>query len=155
MQPIHAISDYRTADRFWGARSKTAYAWNSLQEQGTRMAFGSDAPVESPNPFWGLHAAVSRKRADGTPGPEGWYPEQRISLMNAIQGFTSGAAYAAGMEDRLGKLVPGYHADLIILDRDPFHVSPDEIRDMLPMATMVGGEWVHQDTEIEEIISAS
>ena len=155
MQPIHATSDFPTADQFWGARSKSAYAWNSLLESGTRMAFGSDAPVESPNPFWGLHAAVTRRRVDGSPGPEGWYPEQKISLTSALQGFTNGAAYAAGMENRLGKLSPGYHADLLVLDQDPFKVAPRQLRDMLPLATMVAGEWVYQDPQIEAIISTS
>lgn len=155
MQPIHATSDYPTAEQYWGARSKSAYAWNSLLELGTRMAFGSDAPVESPNPFLGLHAAVTRRRADGSPGPEGWYPEQKISLASALHGFTGGAAYAAGMEDRLGKLAPGYHADLLILDQDPFNVDPGQLGEMLPIATMVAGEWVYKDQQIEEIISTS
>jgi predicted amidohydrolase YtcJ len=155
MQPIHATSDFPTADQYWGSRSRSAYAWNSLLEMGTRMAFGSDAPVESPNPFWGLHAAVTRRRANGSPGPEGWYPEQKISLTSALQGFTNGAAYAAGMENRLGKLAPGYHADLLVLDQDPFKVAPEQLRDMLPLATMVAGEWVYQDPQIEAITSTS
>ena len=149
MQPIHATSDYPTADRYWGARSISAYAWKSLLEAGTRMALGSDAPVESPNPFWGLHAAVTRRRADGSPGPEGWYPQQKISLTTALQGFTSGAAYAAGMEDRLGTLAPGYHADLLVLDDDPFNVDAENLRDMLPLATMVAGEWVYQAPQFD------
>jgi predicted amidohydrolase YtcJ len=149
MQPIHATSDYPTADRYWGARSISAYAWKSLLEAGTRMALGSDAPVESPNPFWGLHAAVTRRRADGSPGPEGWYPQQKISLTTALQGFTSGAAYAAGMEDRLGILAPGYHADLLVLDDDPFNVDAENLRDMLPLATMVAGEWVYQAPQFD------
>ena len=155
MQPIHATSDYPTADRYWGARSKTAYAWNSLLEVGTRMAFGSDAPVDSPNPFWGLHAAVTRRRADGSPGPAGWYPEQKISLINAIQGFTSGAAYAAGMENRLGKLVPGYHADLLVLDQDLINIDLGSIRELQPVATMVAGEWVYRKPQFEEITSSA
>jgi len=155
MQPIHATSDYPTADRYWGARSKTAYAWNSMLEVGTHMAFGSDAPVESPNPFWGLHAAVTRRRADGSPGPAGWYPEQKISLINAIQGFTSGAAYAAGMENRLGKLVPGYHADLLVLDQDLINIDLGSLRELQPVATMVAGEWVYRKPQFEEITSSA
>ena len=155
MQPIHATSDYPTADRYWGARAKTAYAWNSLLEVGTRMAFGSDAPVESPNPFWGLHAAVTRRRADGSPGPAGWYPEQRISLIKAMQGFTSGAAFAAGMENRLGKLVPGYHADLLVLDQDLINIDLGSIRELQPVATMVAGEWVYRKPQFEEITSSA
>jgi predicted amidohydrolase YtcJ len=155
MQPIHATSDHPTADRFWGDRSENAYAWNSLLDAGTRMAFGSDAPVESPNPFWGLHAAVTRQRADGSPGPQGWYPDQRISLYNAMQGFTSGAAYAAGMEHRLGKLVAGYYADLLLLDQDPYQISPEQLRELLPVGTMVSGEWVYTDPQINELISSA
>src|SRR5207237_808014 len=75
MQPIHATSDMRMADRYWGKRSALAYAWRTQLEAGAVLAFGSDCPVESFNPFWGLHAAVTRRRADGAPGPAGWYPE--------------------------------------------------------------------------------
>jgi predicted amidohydrolase YtcJ len=151
MQPIHATSDYPTANKFWGDRSKYAYAWRSLLEAGTHLAFGSDAPVESPNPFWGLHAAISRKRADGSPGPDGWYPEQRLSLKSALQGFTTGAAYAAGMEKRQGQLRPGFLADLVVIDEDLFHVDPGEIKDITPLGTMVAGEWVYLDPILEKL----
>jgi predicted amidohydrolase YtcJ len=151
MQPIHATSDYPTANKFWGDRSKYAYAWRSLLEAGTHLAFGSDAPVESPNPFWGLHAAISRKRADGSPGPDGWYPEQRLSLKSALQGFTTGAAYAAGMEKRQGQLRPGFLADLVVIDEDLFQVDPGEIKDITPLGTMVAGEWVYLDPILEKL----
>lgn len=141
MQPIHATSDMYAADRFWGTRAANAYAWRSLLELGTALAFGSDAPVESPNPFWGIHAAVTRQRADGNPGPDGWYPRQRLTRLQAIQGYTTGAAFAAGMEDRLGQLAPGFLADLIVLPTDPFTCPAEEIRDIKPLATMVGGVW--------------
>ena len=106
------------------------------------LAFGSDAPVESPNPFWGLHAAVTRRRADGSPGEEGWYPEQRLQLDEALHGFTTGPAYATGMEKRIGRLAPGFLADLLVLDRDIFHCDPEQIKDIRPAATMIGGAWV-------------
>lgn len=141
MQPVHAPSDMLMADRFWGSRSQYAYAWQTLQQLGTQIAFGSDAPVESPNPFWGLHAAVTRRRQDGSPGEAGWYPEQRLILSDAIKGYTIGAAYAAGMEDRVGKLASGFYADLIVLDTDPFAISPDDIFRISPTATMIAGEW--------------
>ncbi len=143
MQPIHAPSDMLMADRFWGKRATFAYAWRTQLKSGAVLAFGSDAPVESPNPFWGVQAAVTRRRLDGTPGPDGWYPEQRLSIDQAIHAFTSGAAYAAGMEDRLGKIAPGYLADLLILDRDPFACPPDELHRIRPTATMVDGHWVY------------
>ncbi len=142
MQPIHATSDMPVADRFWGERSALAYAWRTQLQHGARLAFGSDAPVESPNPFLGLHAAVTRRRPDGSPGPEGWYPEQKLTLAEALEAYTLGAAYAANAEGRLGKLAPGFFADLITLDQDPFTCDPDELLTMRPAATMLGGEWV-------------
>jgi predicted amidohydrolase YtcJ len=143
MQPIHAPSDMNMADRFWGERAAFSYAWKTQLEHGATLAFGSDAPVESPNPFWGLHAAVTRRRPDGSPGPQGWYPEQCLTVEQALQAFTTGAAYAARWEHQLGKLAPGYMADLIVLDRDPFTCPPDDLRTLQPTATMVGGEWVY------------
>ncbi len=80
MQPIHATSDMLMADRLLGERAAFSYAWRTLLECGARLAFGSDAPVESPNPFHGLHAAVTRRRADGSPGSDGWFPEQRLTF---------------------------------------------------------------------------
>lgn len=144
MQPIHALSDMLAADKFWGLRSAGAYAWRTQLQNGAVLVFGSDAPVESPNPFLGLHAAVTRRRADGSPSPQGWYPEQRLSILEALQGFTSGPAYAAGMENRLGKLSRGYHADLIVLEKDPMTCEPDDLLKMQSSATMVKGEWVWQ-----------
>lgn len=150
MQPIHATSDMQMADLYWGDRSQFAYAWNSIHQAGAALAFGSDAPVESPNPFFGLHAAVTRRRVDGTPGENGWYPEQRLSLETALAGFTTGAAYAGGMENTLGKLEPGFAADLIVLERDPFQIPPDELYSIQPSATMVAGEWVSQKSSQEK-----
>lgn len=145
MQPIHATSDMLMADALWGERSRLAYAWRTQLDHGVRLALGSDAPVESPNPFWGLHAAVTRRRADGSPSLDGWYPEQKLSMAEALDGYTLGPAYAAGMENRLGRLAPGYLADLIVLDgwQDPFHCDADELLQMQSSATMVGGEWVY------------
>ncbi|HEX6268839.1 MAG TPA: amidohydrolase [Anaerolineales bacterium] len=144
MQPIHATSDMLMADAFWGERSRLAYAWRTQLDHGARLALGSDAPVESPNPFWGLYAATTRRRADGSPSAEGWYPEQKLTLAEAVEGYTLGPAYAANMEDRLGRLAPDYLADLIVLEKDPFTGEPDELLSMQSSATMVGGEWVWQ-----------
>ncbi|MBI2758733.1 MAG: amidohydrolase [Chloroflexi bacterium] len=142
MQPIHATSDMLMADKYWGGRAALSYAWRTQLDAGARLAFGSDAPVESPNPFWGLHAAVTRRRGDGSLSKEGWRPEQRLSVQEALDGFTVGAAYAAYAENRLGRLAPGYLADLIVLDDDPFTCNPDVMKDFQSSATMVGGEWV-------------
>lgn len=147
MQPIHATSDMLMADHCWGKRSAYAYAWRSMLSNGARLIFGSDAPVESPNPFLGIHAAVTRQRADGTPSREGWYPDQRLSIAEAIQAFTIGPAYASGMEDRLGRLSPGYWADLIILDENPYTCPPEMLQSIRPVATIVAGEWVFSELE--------
>ncbi len=141
MQPIHATSDMLISNRYWGKRSAGAYAWRTQLDAGALLAFGSDAPVENFNPFWGIHAAVTRRRADGSPGLEGWYPEQRLTVAEAVRGFTLGAAYAGYMEDRLGSLTPGKLADLIVLDRDIFTCDPMEIIDTQVLGTMVEGEW--------------
>lgn len=142
MQPIHAISDMVMADYFWGERTAYAYAWKSLLERNTILAFGSDAPVENPNPFWGLHAAVTRARVNETVPPQAWHPEQSLSLQQALEAFTLGAALASGMEHKVGQISPGFFADLIVLERDPFECPPEEIYKIRPCATMIAGEWV-------------
>ncbi len=141
MQPIHATSDMVISDRHWGTRSAGAYALKTQLENGAILALGSDCPVETLDPLVGIHAAVTRRRADGTPGPEGWHPEQRLSVEQAVQGYTSGPAYAAGMEDRLGSLVPGKLADLTVLDRDIFTIEPMEILNTRVLATITGGRF--------------
>ena len=142
MQPIHAVHDIGMAERYWGTRSRNAYAWRSLKEAGAILAFGSDAPIEIFDPFAGLYAAVTRRSdTDGAPGPQGWYPEQRLSLSEAIDAYTWGAAYAAGIEDRLGRLTPGYHADLIVLDRDIFSLAPDALLETEVQRVMIAGVW--------------
>ena len=90
-----------------------------------------------------MHAAVTRRRADGSPSAEGWYPEQKLSMAEALEGYTLGPAYAANMENRLGRLAPNYLADLIVLEQDPFTCDPDDLLTMQSSATMVGGEWVY------------
>jgi len=142
MQPIHASSDIDMANQFWGERSTNAYAWRTQLNHGATLAFGSDAPVDSPNPFWGLHAAVTRQRSDGSPAPEGWYPEQRLNIKEALRAYTQGAAYAAGTEKQSGKLLPGFWADLVVLDTDPFSCTPEELREIQALGTMVNGKWV-------------
>ncbi|MGB7873238.1 MAG: amidohydrolase [Anaerolineales bacterium] len=142
MQPIHATSDMRMADRYWGERAALSYAWRTQLDHGAKLAFGSDAPVESPNPFLGLHAALTRQHADGSPGEEGWYPEQRLSLQQALEAYTLGPAHVSGLESRLGKLAPGYLADLIVLTQDPNVLTPSDLLKLEASATMIAGEWV-------------
>ena len=145
MQPIHATSDMFAAEKYWGERVNLAYSWRTQLEAGAVLAFGSDAPVEAPNPFLGLHAAVTRRRQDGAPNPQGWHPEQRLSMPEALAGYTTGAAYAAGLENQLGRLSPGYFADLIVLEDDPFTCQVDNLLTMQASATMLGGEWLWED----------
>ncbi len=143
VQPIHATSDMLIAERGWGKRCAGAYAWRSLLERGTRLAFGSDCPVEILDPLAGIHAAVTRRRADGSPGPEGWHPEQRISIDQAVHAYTLGAAFAGGRERELGSVTPGKLADLTVLDQDIYAIDPHEIRRVKAAATIVGGRFVH------------
>jgi predicted amidohydrolase YtcJ len=121
-----------------------SYAWRSLLESGARLAFGSDAPVETPNPFVGIHAAVTRRRADGSPGEAGWYPRQRLTVAEAVAGYTLGAAYAESWEHEVGSISPGKYADFIVLDRNIFQCEPMEIKDTNVLVTVVGGEIVSQ-----------
>ena len=143
MQPLHATSDMLIAERYWGARCAGAYAWKALLDAGTPLAFGSDCPVEIPDPLAGIHAAVTRRRADGSPGPQGWRPEQRLSVEQAVGAYTIGAAYAASREGELGSIAPGKLADLTVLDRDVFSIDPHEIRNTRVSATIVGGRLVY------------
>jgi len=145
MQPIHAPQDMEMAERYWGKRAAFSYAWRSLREYDTVLAFGSDCPVEDLSPFLGIYAAVSRRRlTDGAPGPAGWYPEQKLTVTEAVHAYTQGAAHVAGKGHRLGSLTPGKLADLVILDRDIWAVEPDEILDTRVLGTMIGGGWVHR-----------
>jgi len=143
MQPIHATSDMRMAERYWGERCVGAYAWRTQLQAGAVLAFGSDCPVEPLAPLLGIHAAVTRRRADGAPGPEGWYPQQRLAVEEAVRGFTWGAAYAGYMEDRLGTLAPGKLADLVVLSEDIFRIDPMDILKTEVLATLIGGRFFH------------
>jgi predicted amidohydrolase YtcJ len=141
MQPIHATSDMWMADQHWGRRCRLAYAWKSLLDAKTTLAFGSDAPVEPPDPFLGLHAALTRRRVDGSPGPEGWIPHERLALREALAAYLHGPAYAAGMEREIGRLAIGSFADLVVLDQDIFEVSADALAGIRRLGTMVAGAW--------------
>jgi predicted amidohydrolase YtcJ len=144
MQPVHETSDRLMAEaRLGPGRLTGAYAWRSMLDAGAHLAFGSDYPVESPDPFAGLAAAISRQGPDGQP-EGGWMPEQRLSLTEAFAAFTTGAAYAGFAEDRIGSLQPGHMADFILLDRDIFTASPADIRATQVLETWMGGKraWI-------------
>jgi len=139
MQPTHATSDKNMAeDRIGKERIKGAYAWRSFLDQGTRIAGGSDFPVESDNPFFGLHAAVTRADRAGQP-VGGWHPEQALTLLEAFRAFTVDAAYAQHEEKTLGSLEPGKWADFILIDRDLFEIAPADIWKIVVLQTWVGG----------------
>jgi predicted amidohydrolase YtcJ len=141
MQPIHAVQDAPMADRYWGDRCRTSYAWKSLLDTGAVLAFGSDSPVEDLNPFLGIQAAVTRTCPDGYSGSGGWYPEQALSVDEAVKAYTEGAAYAVGMESKLGTLSAGKLADLVVLDQDIFACDPEGIAETSVLGTMIAGEW--------------
>ncbi len=142
MQPTHQTSDRTMAEaRLDPPRLKGAYAWNSIARSGARLAFGSDFPVESPNPFPGLAAAVSRQDPNGVP-PGGWRREERVSIEQALAGFTRDAAYAGFAEDRIGSLEPGKWADFILVNRDPTQVTPQELAATQVLETWVAGKKV-------------
>lgn len=141
MQPIHATADYLMADRYWGGRARWSYNARLQIDRGARVAFGSDSPVEPFEPIRGIHAALTRRRADGSPGPQGWYPELRLTMDETLRGYTQGPAYAGGMDGKLGKIAPGYLADLTVFDRDLYATPPDDLLHAQVIGTMVGGVW--------------
>jgi hypothetical protein len=142
MQPTHATSDMPWAeDRLGPQRLAGAYAWRDVLDSGAHLAFGSDFPVESPDPLRGIYAAVTRQDAEGWP-PGGWLPRQRVSLAEAVSAFTAGAAYAAGQEQELGQLLPGRWCDLTVLDTDLFAAPPSAILRTKVLATVIGGQVV-------------
>lgn len=145
VQPIHQVDDMTLVERALGdERGRWSYAWRTLLDSGAVLALGSDCPVASPNPFWGIHAAVTRQRRDGTPAG-GWHPEQRLSVAEAVAGYTLGPAYASGQLAAQGSITPGKLADLVVLDRDIFAVPPAEIADIRPVMTIFDGDMVFDD----------
>ena len=140
MQPVHQTSDrVMAAARLGPERLTGAYAWNSMLRSGAKLAFGSDAPVERPDPWAGWAAAITRQDAQGQP-PGGWRPEERVTREQAWWGYTGGASYAGFAEDRFGILAPGQRADFLIVDRDPTTASPQELRATKVLETWIGGQ---------------
>ncbi|QZD86419.1 amidohydrolase [Qipengyuania psychrotolerans] len=144
MQPLHQTSDRTMAEARLGMdRLGGAYAWNTVIQQGGKLAFGSDAPVEPADVFAGYAAAITRMDANGEPFG-GWLPAERVNREQALAGFTSDAAYAGFAEGRFGRLLPGERADFILVDRDPLLATPDEIRATRVFETWVGGRKVYE-----------
>ena len=143
MQATHATSDKNMAvDRIGDVRIQGAYAWRKLLDAGALIANGSDFPVESPNPFFGLHASITRQDKDNDP-VGGWYPEERMTDSEAFASFTLDAAYSGFQESLLGSLEPGKKADFIVLDRDIFAIPDSEIWQAKALETWVNGSQVH------------
>lgn len=138
MQPTHCTSDIDLVESLIAEGPMASYAWRDLLDAGAPLAFGSDAPVESPNPFLGLYAAITRSRPDGTP-PGGWQPAQQLTIGEAISAHTYGSAWAAGEDREKGRITPGRLADFIAVDVDPRTAAPHELRDAQVQTTVVGG----------------
>jgi hypothetical protein len=139
VQFSHAPSDRDLAERFWADRLDGAYAFRSLVDSGAVVANGSDAPIEELDPLAGLRAGVLRTLDERPP----WHAEQAVTVEQALAATCLAPAWLAGDERRRGKLLPGYLADLVVLDRDPVACPPEELRDVQVVATMAGGRWVH------------
>lgn len=144
VQPYHAIDDGRWAEKRIGReRCKTTYAFRSFLDAGARLAFGSDWPVAPLDPLLAIYAAVTRQTLDGK-NPHGWFPEQKVTLAEAIEAHTMGSAYAEFAEKQKGSLTAGKLADMVLLDADLFAIPPERIRDVKVRATLVGGKVVYQ-----------
>jgi hypothetical protein len=144
MQPTHQTSDRLMAEARLGPnRLKGAYAWQTVEKLGIPLAFGTDFPVESPNPFPGLSAAVSRQDLEGKPAG-GWIPSERLSFEQALAAYTRGSAYAGFAEDRIGALEPGKWADFVLVDRDPTKVNAQDLGRTQVLQTWVAGKTVWQ-----------
>jgi hypothetical protein len=143
IQPVFTTSDWKIAnDRVGVERVASSYSWKTMINKGIKIAVGTDAPVESPNPFENIYAAVTRKDFDGQP-PEGWMPEQRLTVEEAIRGYTDYSAYASGEEKDKGTLEKGKLADLVVINDNIFDIDPGEIRHVFVYMTIIDGEIVY------------
>jgi hypothetical protein len=144
MQPYHAIDDGRWAEKRLGhERAKWSYAWRSMINAGATVAFGSDWPVAPLSPILGIYAAVTRATLDGK-HPDGWFPEQRLTVEEALRAYTQGSAFAAFQENEKGSIAPGKLGDVVVLSNDLFTIPPARIKDARVLMTIVGGEIVFQ-----------
>ncbi|MDQ3816687.1 MAG: amidohydrolase family protein, partial [Acidobacteriota bacterium] len=146
MQPYHAIDDGRWAEKRIGReRAKTTYAFRSLLDAGVVLAFGTDWTVAPLNPMLGLYAATTRRTLDGK-HPEGWVPEQKITVEEAVRAYTVGSAFAEFTDDVKGTITPGKLADLVILSRDIFRIDPVEIEKVRAVMTIMDGRVVYESS---------
>ena len=147
VQFSHAASDRDLADRFWTDRTRGAYAYRSLQDSGALLANGSDAPIEELDPWAGVCAGILRTIDDRGP----WHPEQRLTLDETLEATTVNPAWLACDEHRRGKLLPGFLADLVVLDRNPYELEPEQLPEVNVVATMLGGRWTHNPPPWEDL----
>jgi predicted amidohydrolase YtcJ len=136
-QPIHATSDRDIADKYWGKRARYAYPFKTLLTSGARLAFGSDAPIETADPIAGIHAAVTRRRQEET--RPSWHAEEKITARQAVEAFTKGAAYACCYDDIAGSITIGKRADFVVLSDNIFEVKPGDIKNVRVVMTVVDG----------------
>ncbi|WP_461061087.1 amidohydrolase [Silanimonas algicola] len=149
MQPTHATSDMPWAEARIGAeRVRGAYAWKTLRDSGARLALGSDFPVESVDPRLGLYAAVTRQDLEGLP-QGGWQPQERLTMVEALAGFTADAAFAHRREAEVGRLAEGYRADFVVLDADPAATEASTLPKLVVHSTWVDGQPVYQRAEAD------
>lgn len=143
-QPIFLDYDMNIVEELCGEElASTSYAFGTLQRKGVHVSYGTDCPVEYYNPFENIYMAVTRKDRKGQP-KNGFYPKECVDVETAVDAYTIESAYAEFAEDRKGRIKEGYYADMVLLDRDIFTVDPMEIRDILPLMTMVGGKIVYR-----------
>ena len=143
VQPTHVLGDIDLVHKYWGTRGRYAYPFKSLLETGAVLAFGSDCPVESMDPIMGIHAAVNRQRPGGYP-KEGFYPEERLTVAEAVRAYTFGPAYASYQEAVAGTLEVGKLGDVVVLEEDIFTIRPQDIYTVKVSATIVGGKIVYE-----------
>lgn len=139
MQPYHAIDDGRWAEPLIGDRIRTTHAYRSLLDAGAHLIFGSDWYVAPPSPLWGIYGAVTRQTLDDK-NPDGWVPEQKISVAEALKAYTVAPPYASFEESLKGSITPGKLADIVIIDRNLFEIAPEEIKDARIMMTIIAGK---------------
>jgi hypothetical protein len=143
VQPMSVTDDIPMMAPTIGPRTCFAHAWRSMLDAGVLLAFGSDCPVSDPNPFKGIHAAVTRRRANGSPR-EGWHPEQRITLEEAVWAYSMGPAKVTGRDRNQGSISPGKLADLVVPDQDILTIDPMAIQEVKPALTVFGGQVVFE-----------
>jgi predicted amidohydrolase YtcJ len=152
MQPTHCTSDMIWAEKRVGPeRIKSAYAWRSLLDSGARVPISSDFPGETVNPFFGIYAAITRQNPEGEP-PGGWYPEQRMTLAEALRGYTIEAAFAEFQERTKGSIEAGKLADLIVISKDITRIAPQELLTIEVLKTFVGGRLVYEAKKQSPVI---